>query len=150
MVAWKSFTEMRLSTAQAKLVRAADRLASLHTAACHPHRISIGIVIAPFATLRHRGTPKFARPDHKSRLQESPRFEVFQQGGDRLINVAAHLLVIRIYIIMGVPLSEYRSPAGIELDETDTPFHQSASEKAASAEVRGLRHIDPVRCPRLG
>src|SRR5262249_32749911 len=112
---------------QTELVRSAEGLAAFYAAACHPHRVTVGIVVSTFATLRHRRAAKLARPDNQGVVQKTSLFQVFQQSRDGSIHASAHGFVIGIDVVVSVPLSGKRSAAGIKLDESHAALYKATS-----------------------
>ena len=65
---------------QADLVGGADGLATPDTTTCHPHRESVGVVIATVTFFAHRCPSKLPSPDHECRFQKTSLLEIRQQS----------------------------------------------------------------------
>src|SRR5262245_15723281 len=91
---------------QTELVGRTDNVTASNPSPCHPHGKSIRIVVSTLPALRHWGSPEFASPNDERAVQESTLLEIAQQSGDRLIHVPAHLLVIAVDVIVGIPLGD--------------------------------------------
>src|SRR4051794_15608890 len=80
-----------LLCAQAKLVGSADDLTAFDSAARHPHRERVRMVVAPVFALRKRRTAKLAAPDNERAVEQATRFQVNQECSNRLVRPLAHL-----------------------------------------------------------
>ena len=70
----------------AKIVRRAVDRPWFGSAARHPDGETMWIVIASVAALGKRGASKLSGKDHQGLVQQPPDFQVFQQGGNGLID----------------------------------------------------------------
>ena len=127
--------------AQAHGVGGADDLSAFDSAAREPHRKAMRIMIAAVAAFAHRHASEFAAPDDQGGVEQAAGFEVFQQGGHRLVALGAKLGVIAVYIAMAVPAV---GVAAVELHEADAAFDHAAGEEAAQAEFGGGFVVEAV------
>src|SRR6266849_641923 len=79
-----------LNRSEAKVVGAADDLATLDAATGQPGGEAIRVMIAAgrlvrIAAVGHGRAPKFSTPNHQRLLQQASGFQVVEQGGDRLV-----------------------------------------------------------------
>src|SRR5262245_59269911 len=74
---------------QTELIGFANDLAALNSATGHPHGKTGWVVIAAITFFTHRRAAKFAAPYDERGLEQTARFEVSEQTGDRLIHGAA-------------------------------------------------------------
>ncbi len=78
---------------------------SLHTAAGHPDREGIDVMIAPrrVANLGHRSAPKLASPDDERFIEQTAPLEVAHQCRARLIGFESHFVEIGVEILAAPP-----------------------------------------------
>ena len=68
-------------------------------------------MVAALAALAIGRAAELAAPDHQRVLEHPALLQVLEQRGDRLIDVAAHLLVVGVHVVVGVPLHDERPAA---------------------------------------
>ena len=111
-------------SAETQFVRLANDRAGLHPAASQPDRKSVDVMVASggFAVLAHWCATEFAAPDHERVFQESACFEVFDERGLSLIDVATNFFEIGLEIFawpaVAVPVRV------IKLHETDAALDE--------------------------
>src|SRR3954451_10247794 len=94
---------------KAEFIRLANHLSALNAPACHPDAKSEGMVVPTLAPFDR--TPAFYQgssaeltpPYHQCALEQSPLFQVFQQGGNGLVRDVTILLEILVQFSMIVP-----------------------------------------------
>ena len=59
--------------------------------------------LAVAAQLDRRRAAEFAAPDHQRVVEHAPLLQIGQQGGDRLVDLAGELAVIRFDVVVVVP-----------------------------------------------
>src|SRR5207245_1506446 len=69
----------------AVIVGGAVRQAAAHPPAGEPHGESEGMMLAAIRALRRRRAAEFAAPDDERFIEQSARFQILQQTGDRFI-----------------------------------------------------------------
>src|SRR5262245_26377277 len=114
----------------ADVVRAAVDESGFDSAAGHPDRIAVGVMVAPVAALAYRGAPEFAGPDDQRVFQKAARFEVFQQPGDRLVDFAGVLGVEVVEVAVLIPFVAVRA-----LYVAHVAFGQTARQYALPCEI---------------
>jgi hypothetical protein len=108
--------------------------AAFHAAAGHPHRETVGIVVAPVPVFGNGGAAEFSAPDHEGVLEEAALFEIFEQGVDGTIDVRGELAGLLVVFAVGVP---GLAVAVVDLDETHPALGEAAGKEAAVREVAG-------------
>src|SRR5581483_4272578 len=100
-----------------RLVGGADDRPAPDAAAGHPHGEAGGVVIAAAAAALADGrAAEFSAPDDQGLVEQPGPLEVGEEARHRPVRRAAHLLVVGVDIVVGVPLPRYGPAAGIELD----------------------------------
>src|SRR5262245_61403853 len=79
-----------LDSVVSKFVSCSIDHTGFHTAAGHPHCITIGIVITSIA-FRHRRPTKFGSPENQGILQHASGLQVFEQPCNGYIDLAGIL-----------------------------------------------------------
>ena len=89
-----------------QVVGLADAGSSLDSAAGHPHREAISVVITPGALGVFSGglAAKLASPNDQGLVKQARRLQVFEQAGDRLVGVAGVLGVVLHQVGMSIPV----------------------------------------------
>ena len=120
--------------------------AAFDTAASEPADHVMGVVVtAGFAAgLSDWEAAKFAAPDYECVFEETAGGHVSEECGDGFVGFAGELAVIALNIVMAVPGPLVFHAAGIDLDEADTAFEQSAGGEALAGEVIALGIADAV------
>ena len=79
------------------IVRFPVRDSRSHACTGQPGGEDARVMFTPFVLrfFHERRAPEFSRPDHKSVLQHSARFQIFQQTSDRLVHIPREACVIR-------------------------------------------------------
>ena len=103
------------------------RRAAFDSAASHPHRISLDVVIATTA-LSHRSSAKLAGPDHEGVFQKVALFEVGQQRGGSLIAQFRGIGRRRLDVAVMIPATM------VELNESNSAFGKASSQQAVRRE----------------
>ena len=62
---------------------------SLDASPRHPHRVPLGVMIAAVCSLTDGRSAELTAPEHKRVIQQPPRFQIFQQRGNGLIDLFA-------------------------------------------------------------
>ena len=78
---------------QTDFVRATDDSPTFHTAACHPHGKSVGIVVATVPFFAHWRPTKFAAPNDERFVEQSALLEIAEQNRLQSIEPQAALLL---------------------------------------------------------
>src|SRR5262249_21147764 len=109
---------------EAELVGGADDLAAFDTAAGHPYSEAIRVVVtalgAVSAAVGDGAAAEFAAPDDEGGIEESPRLQIGQQAGDRLIGLGGAQLVVLVAGDVAVPIVGVHAVAIPYLHETDS------------------------------
>ena len=130
----------------AKFVGATHGGSRLDATAGHPHREPRGVVI-PAGTLGIFGdrlASEFAAPDHQRVVEHAALLQVLEKACNRLVGVAAVVLVVLHEIAMGVPVRVIMCASRIDLDESDATLDESARQQALATEVVRTSFADPV------
>src|SRR4029453_14421168 len=91
------------------------------------------------AVFAHGGAAKFAAPNHEGVLQQAAGFEVFDERGLALIDIAANLFKIALQFLAGAAVTV---PIGVvKLDKTNAAFDEPARQQAIARE-RGFVLLD--------
>ncbi len=119
--------------------------APFQAAAGHHDRESKGVMVAAVAPLRAGRAAKLGA-DHDQRfVEQSALLEVFDQGRDRAIDLAAVLAVIGLQPAVGVPRAGAAVAAVKDLHEADAPLDQPSGHQALAAERLGLFLVEPIQ-----
>ena len=83
---------------RSEFIGGSDGGATLDTSTCHPHRETVGVVVAPgaFGVLCCRLTTKFTAPDHQRLIQHPAILEILEEPGDGLVGGAGVLVVVEL------------------------------------------------------
>ena len=125
-----------------------QHLSSLDPPAGHKHGEGEGVVVParvgllPHPVLPQGSPPELAPPDHQSAVQQTPLFEVLQEGGDGLITHHAVEGQARVQVAVVVPGSM------VDVDEAHPPLHQAPGQEAIARE--GRKDSGPVAWIILG
>src|SRR5882762_80526 len=128
---------------ESELVGFAQCESWFHAASSHPHRETIGVMIAAIvASLHHRRASKFPAPDDERVLQKSALLQVFDQCGTGLIGLFA----------LGFKTAHQSSmviPGFMKnLDKTHSMLDQSSREQATIRKGRlaglGAIHVEDL------
>src|SRR4051794_12071078 len=92
-----------VDTPQADLIRRAEHLAALDSAACHPHREAPRVVVASVALLIERSAPELSAPNHQRIVEHSTGRQIGEQSGNWLVLRLAHPGVIPLNVRMRIP-----------------------------------------------
>src|SRR6185437_851960 len=140
------------------LVRLAVNMPFFNTAAGHPDREGIGVVIAAFegigfafTVLHHRRTAKFAAPDHQGLFEHAALFEVEDQGRHCTVDGAA--FVDETDVDGEVRIRAMAIPTPVEdLHETDAFLHQFSGQQdvVGQRSFTGLGPIELMDIRRFG
>ena len=103
----------------AQFIRGTISHAGLDSTSCHPHRITLDVMV-PATALRHRRSTKFAGPHDQRILQHVPLLQVFEQSSGALI----HQLRGSGRRIFDVPV--VIPTTVIELNESRATFRQAS------------------------
>jgi hypothetical protein len=132
-----------LHRVEAQIVRLADRLAALDTAAGEPVGEGVRVVVAAVgAALHHRRAAELAAPDHQSVVQHPPLLQVGDQRRRSLIGVLAVLLQVGDEVAVLVP------GFVVDLHEAD-PFLDEPAGQQGRVRVGVLARLGPVEVERL-
>ena len=102
-------SSMRL---EAGLIGGAHDRAALDAAAGHPHREAGRVMVAAAAAaLADRRSAELASPDDQGILEQAGALEVGEQGRHGLVGHSAHLLVVGVDVVVGIPLNGDRAAA---------------------------------------
>src|SRR5262245_57965748 len=69
----------------------------------HPDGVTIWVMITPVTSLGNRRAAKFTGPDNERVFEQTARFQVFQQPGDRFVHFASVLRVAVIKLAVLIP-----------------------------------------------
>ena len=119
---------------EAQVVRPSNRLTGPDAAPGEPHGVGVDVVVAsdgvPF--LPHGSPAELSSPDHQGGVQESPLFQVPDQGRGGAVGLPGDLVQPLLQVHVGVSVMV---PLGVvELDETDPPLHQAPGQQAVVGE----------------
>ena len=128
----------------AEVVGRAVSDAGLDAAAAQPDREAARMVVAAVivrgqCALAIDGPAEFAAPDDQRVVEQAALLEVRDEGGRRLIGIAALAGDLRGQVRMLVPA------AVEELDEAHAPFGQPARQQAVGGEGPGLARVGAVQ-----
>ena len=129
------------------VVGRAEDGAAFDAAAGQPDGESVRVVIAAVGALGHRRAAELATPDHESRFQQTPGFQVAKQGGDRLVDGAGIVLmpVLEIAVLVPAVGADVRAE---QFDEPDAALDQSPRDQALAGEDLG-RQIGVIQAIQL-
>ena len=118
--------------------------AGLYASACHPGRETAGVVVTTIVftgefALAVGGSAKFTAPDHEGLVEHVALFEVGDECGSGLVNVAALGFVLSGEIAMSIPASVE------DLDIANTTFGEAAGIETTSRESSGSAGIFAVK-----
>ena len=123
---------------EAEFVGLANHRAGLSAAAGEPHGEGVNVVVTAggIAVLAHRGAAEFAAPDDKGVFEQAALFEIGDEGGLGLVDLATTGDKIDFEIFTWAAVAV---PVGvIQLDKTRAPFDESACEQAVAGEGRRI------------
>jgi len=111
---------------ESEIIRGAMDRPNPGTAACHPHREAVVVMITPRkrGELRDRCATELAAPDDERRIQESPCLEIREEASDRLIPSLASFLDLRVDAVV-VILQLFVVP---HLDESHAPVPRDGEQ----------------------
>src|SRR4051812_2153229 len=92
-----------LHSAQADFVRFPYDRAPFDTASSHPHGKAPWVMIAAIALFVEWSAAKFAAPNDQRAFQQTTRFEVSKQTGNRFVGLLAIFGMVPFEIIVGIP-----------------------------------------------
>jgi hypothetical protein len=101
---------------------------------CHPHRESGRVMITPLTILRDRSSAKLEPQTTRVESSRPRALQILEKSGDRLIGPAAHLLVIGLDVVVGIPL---------DADWTATREEENKANTACSTRRRASRQRVP-------
>ena len=90
---------------QSNLIGPANRLATTNTAARHPHRKAIGVMVATVSFFAHRCSSELAAPNHECTIQQPSLLEIFQKARNRLVARKTHFAMVLFDGRMRIPLA---------------------------------------------
>ena len=134
----------------AELVGLAVAESAFDTAARHPHRESIRMMIAAgiglVARLHRRRAPELPAPENECVVEHAAGFQVEQQAGDRFVDLADVDRVTFLEVRVLVPLFIVkRQGVGVaHLNEAHATLGETPREQAFAAEVLGLRIVEAI------
>src|ERR1043165_204826 len=111
--------------------------AAFEAAARHPTGEGEGIVVAAFAALAARHPPEFGGPDDDSVVQQTARFQIFNQRGGGLVHAASHIEMVfgQVFVAVPVAAGEAVVRAAPDLDKADAAFKQAPGDQAPFTEI---------------
>ena len=120
--------------------------APLDAAARHPHGEAGGVVIAAAAASLANGRPaELAPPDDQRVFEQARALQVGQERGHGLVGHAAHLFVVGVDVVVGVPLHGDRTAAGIKLDEPDRRARPACAPAGSGCRTRRSGVVQAVQ-----
>src|SRR3954462_3158918 len=99
---------------EAEVIGGPVNMPALHAAAGQPRRETPVIVIATVTALRSRRPAEFTAPEDQRVVEQTTAFQVGQEGGNRLVDVAREVARQFVVIAMRVP---GLAVAVVDLDE---------------------------------
>ena len=94
--------------------------------------------------LCHWKTAKLPTPHDECCFQETALLEVCQQSSDRFVCFTSKLSVIATDVVVSVPASLIFVSTGVDLYETDTPFHHPPCQQALLGKMTTVGIIQSV------
>ena len=94
--------------------------------------------------LRHRQPAKLPTPHDQCCLQETAMLEVSHQSGNWFVRFTSKLLVVATDVVMPIPTPLIFVSTGVDLYETDTPFHHPPCQQALLGKMATAGVIQPV------
>ena len=116
-----------LDCGEPELVGGSVAKSGLHTAACHPDRVAVVIVIAAFGTFGGRSSAKLSAPDDECVFQQTAALEVLQQRRDPLVAGFGEFGVpVDDVVVPGVPSNIVAANGMRKLDDASALQHDAA------------------------
>src|SRR5262249_14961944 len=139
-------------SAETELISGTDDLATLDSAACHPDREAIGIMIPALGSsstsVRRRAAAEFPSPDDQRGVEQPARFQIRQQASHCLIGLGRLRLMILVARNVAVPISGIHAVTRPHLNKAHASLDQTARQQASGTEI-GADRIGIIQAVQL-
>ena len=107
----------------------------------------MGIVVSTglLSSLGHRQPSEFSTPDHQRLLEKAALLKICQEPGNRSVGLSGKLGMVPLDIGVSIPAPLVFVTPGVQLDEADSSFDQSAGNQTLPGKVIAALIPDAVQ-----